>query len=58
MKPRCTIECAKDIRRLEAEKSALLFKIVEICADRDEWKTQHENLLAIYRAELSRKAMS
>jgi hypothetical protein len=51
--PRCSQACWDEIRRHEAEKAQLVLKVAEISADRDEWRTQHENLLAMYRAEVA-----
>jgi hypothetical protein len=33
----------------------LILKLAEMTSDRDEWRDQHENLLAIYRAELAKR---
>jgi hypothetical protein len=44
-------EC--ETRFAEAMESVhkLMDQLKEVKADRDEWKTQHENLLAMYRAQ-------
>lgn len=34
----------------------LLDRVKDITADRDEWKVQHENLLAIYRTQTAELA--
>lgn len=41
--------------KLEADKSMLLRKLEDMTRDRNEWRTQHENLLAIYQAEIAKR---
>lgn len=53
--PRCGQACWDEIKLFEAERAKLMERFIEISRDRDEWKQQHENLLAIYQAELQRK---
>lgn len=36
--------------QLEADKAMLLRKLQDVTRDRNEWRTQHENLLAMYQA--------
>lgn len=51
--PRCGQACWDEIRQHESEKAALIEKLSEVTRDRDEWRTQHENLLAIYQAAVA-----
>ncbi|HSC55787.1 MAG TPA: hypothetical protein VLC51_01215, partial [Nitrospira sp.] len=54
--PRCGRACWDEIKSFESDRARLLQQIIDIGRDRDEWKRQHENLLAIYQAELQRKS--
>lgn len=49
--------------KLQEERTALLAalvkarqEVIDVTRDRNEWRDQHENLLAMYRAELSKHA--
>jgi hypothetical protein len=48
--PRCSTACWAEIRAHDAAHRKLVDRALEIARDRDEWKQQHENLLAMYRA--------
>jgi N-dimethylarginine dimethylaminohydrolase len=52
--PRCSPACWDEIRASEAENTKTLLASVErirdLTRDRDEWREQHENLLAMYQA--------
>lgn len=54
--PRCGQACWDEIRLHDERSRALVVKLTEVTADRDEWRTQHENLLAMYRAEVAKNA--
>lgn len=57
--PRCGTACWEEIHAHEAEQKKLLdaavTKIRDLMADRDEWRTQHENLLAMYQSAIQPK---
>lgn len=46
---------AQDVKALKADIAMLIRKLVEVTEDRNEWRTQHENLLVIYQAEMAKK---
>ena len=46
---------AEDVKSLRADVAMLIRKLSEMTRDRDEWREQHENLLAIYHAELAKR---
>lgn len=51
--PRCSTACWDETKKADAELSKAIIALADMRRDRDEWKEQHENLLAIYRASLS-----
>lgn len=51
--PRCSSACWDEIKKHDAELSKALTALIDMRRDRDEWKKQHENLLAIYRAAVT-----
>lgn len=51
--PRCSVACWDEIKKHDATLSKALSALVDMRRDRDEWKAQHENLLAMYRAALA-----
>lgn len=48
--PRCSPSCWDEIKQHDAEHAKLVMALAHMTRDRDEWKHQHENLLAIYQA--------
>lgn len=48
--PRCGQACWDEIKRHDGEREKLVMALVNMTRDRDEWREQHENLLAMYRA--------
>lgn len=55
--PRCSPTCWDEINAFEAESKKTLLAAVErirdLTRDRDEWREQHENLLAMYRTAIA-----
>lgn len=47
--------CREKLEKLERDRSLLIRKLGEMTADRNEWREQHENLLAMYRAEVAKR---
>lgn len=47
---------AEDVKALKKDIGLLLRRLEEMTRDRDEWREQHENLLAIYQAEVGKSA--
>jgi hypothetical protein len=56
--PRCSPACWDEIKAHDALLSNALTVIADLRRDRDEWKQQHENLLAMYQAEVAHRALS
>lgn len=54
--PRCSSACWDEIKQHDARLSEAIRAFADMRRDRDEWRTQHENLLAMYRAEVARRA--
>jgi len=55
MQPRCSTKCCEEIKQHMADKALLIRKLAEMTADRNEWREQHENLLAMYQAAVAAK---
>lgn len=53
--PRCSAACWDEIKEHDALLSKAMEALANMRRDRDEWKEQHENLLAMYRAAVSSK---
>ncbi len=45
---------ASRLKKLQDDQTMLLRKLEEMTRDRNEWREQHENLLAMYRAALAK----
>lgn len=43
------------LKQLEKDRTMLLRKLDDVTRDRNEWRNQHENLLAMYQAEVSKR---
>jgi len=46
---------ASRLARLEGDRTMMIRKLDEVTRDRDEWREQHENLLAMYQAEIAKR---
>lgn len=47
--------CRGVIEEKDVTIRMLLRKLEDVTADRNEWRSQHENLLAMYRGEVSKR---